>query len=282
MPDTGRGRHDGGVLRTVRGLAGASHPLPSAAVTAFAGALGAKAGLSAGTLILLVVAILSGQLSIGWLNDYVDRDADRRAARSEKPLATGLVGEMAVRRALAGAASVCVVTSLALGVRPAVLHLAAVASAYSYDVRLKWTVLSWLPFLVSFGLLPCVVTTALPRHPFPSVGIVVAGAVLGVGAHLANTVKDTETDALTGVRGFPQRIGPRRSLVLAAGCVAVAGWSTVLATPGSWIARSCAVAAVVAAIVVAGAGRRLAFPAIILATALVVAGVVLSGGAVTS
>lgn len=270
------------MLRTVRGLAGASHPLPSAAVTAFAAALGAKAGLTTGSLGLLVAAILSGQLSIGWMNDYIDRDADRRSGRSEKPLAAGRVGEVAVRRALAGAAVVCLVTSLALGVRPGVLHLAAVGSAYGYDLRLKWTVLSWLPFLLSFGLLPCVVTTTLPGHPFPSIGIVVAGAVLGVGAHLANTVKDTETDALTGVRGFPQRIGPRRSLVLAAGCVAVAGLSTVLATPGSWTARTCAVAAVGAAIVVAGAGRRLAFPAIIVATALVVAGVVLSGGAVTS
>jgi 4-hydroxybenzoate polyprenyltransferase len=270
------------VLRTIRGLAGASHPLPSAAVTAFAAALGAKAGLAAWTLVLLVAAILSGQLSIGWLNDYVDRDADRGAERSEKPLATGRVGEVAIRRAFAIAALVCLVTSLLLGVRPGLLHLVAVGSAYSYDVRLKWTVLSWAPFAVSFGLLPCVVTTALPRHPFPSPAIVIAGAALGVGAHLANTVKDTETDALTGVRGFPQRIGPRRSLLLAAACVVVAGLATVVATPGSWAPRIFAAAAVGAAVVVAGAGRRLAFPAIIVATALVVAGVVLSGGAVTS
>ena len=282
IPDTGRGGHDGAVLRTIRGLAGASHPLPSAAVTAFAGALGATAGLSAGTLILLVAAVLSGQLSIGWLNDYVDRDADRGAERSEKPLATGAVGAVAVRRAFAVAALVCVVTSLALGLLPGVLHLLAVASAYSYDLWLKWTWLSWAPFAVSFGLLPCVVTTALPGHPLPSPAIVIAGAALGVGAHLANTVKDTETDALTGVRGFPQRIGPRRSLLLAAGGVAVAGVATVVATPGSWTARICAVAAIGAAVVVARAGPRLAFPAIIVAAALVVAGVVLSGGAVTS
>jgi 4-hydroxybenzoate polyprenyltransferase len=135
---------------------------------------------------------------------------------------------------------------------------------------------------VSFGLLPCVVTTALPGHPLPSPAIVVAGAALGVGAHLANTVKDTESDALTGVRGFPQRIGPRRSLLLAAGCVAVAGVATVVASPDSWPARVFAAASVGAAVVVSGAGRRLAFPAVIVAAALVVAGVVLSGGGVTS
>jgi 4-hydroxybenzoate polyprenyltransferase len=270
------------VPRTIRGLAGASHPLPSAAVTAFAAALGAKAGLSAWTLVLLVAAILSGQLSIGWLNDYVDRDADRSTARAEKPLAAGLVGPTAVRRAFFLASLTCVVTSLGLGVRPGLLHLAAVASAYSYDLRLKRTVMSWVPFAFSFGLLPCVVTTALPGGAFPDPAIVLAGAALGVGAHLANTVKDTEADALTGVRGFPQRIGPRRSLLLAACCVAIAGVATVFATPGSWAARVFAGAAVVAAVVVGGAGRRLAFPAIILAAALVVAGVVLSGGAVTS
>jgi 4-hydroxybenzoate polyprenyltransferase len=272
--------HDGPVLRTIRGLGLACHPLPSAAVTAFGGAFGVAAGLAAGRLALLGVAVLTGQLSIGWLNDLVDRDLDRRAGRRDKPLATAQVSEAEVRVAIGFAVAVCLVASLALGLLPGLLHLAAVASAYSYDLRLKSTPVSWLPFAVSFGLLPCVVTTSLAAQPFPSALIVVAGAALGVGAHFANTVRDTDADALTGVRGLPQRLGPRRSLLVAAASVLVAGVSIVPAAPGA-AAWGSALAAALAAGVGAALALRgrpgSAFPGVLLGAGLVLIGVVLSG-----
>jgi protoheme IX farnesyltransferase len=275
-------------VSSVRVLAGSCHPMPSMAVTAFATALAVSAGLGAGRVVLVAAAVLSGQLSIGWLNDYVDRGIDRAAGRTDKPLsadgAGGVAGgsaERQVRVALGLAAATCVITSLALGWRPGLLHLVAVASAYSYDLWLKWTVVSWLPFAVSFGLLPAVVTTSLGGHPLPPPSIILAGGLLGVGAHLANTVKDTEADAQTGVRGFPQRIGPHASLVLAAGLIAVAGFAVAVADPGHWSPWVFAVAALVAATVAAVAGRRTAFVGAVVAAGLVVVGVVLSGGAVS-
>ncbi len=253
--------------------------MPSLAVTAFATALAVSAGLGAGRVVLLAAAVLTGQLSVGWLNDYVDRDLDRRADRPDKPLAVGSATAGQVRAAFAAAALACVVTSLALGLLPGLLHLAAVASAYSYDLGLKRTMVSWLPFAVSFGILPAVVTTSRPGHPFPPAAIWVAGAALGVAAHLANTVKDTEADARTGVRGFPQAIGPRRSLTLAAAFVAVAGVAVVVATPHSAPAWVFAALALVAAVLAGVGGRRTAFAGTVAAAALVVVGVVLSGGA---
>jgi 4-hydroxybenzoate polyprenyltransferase len=278
-----RSPHHRGMGRSVgasaRALAGACHPMPSVAVTAFATALAVSAGLAPERVLLVGLAVLTGQLSVGWLNDYVDRELDREAERPDKPLALGSVTDAQVRAAFVLAALCCVAGSLALGLLPGVLHLAAVAAAYAYDVRLKRTTLSWLPFAVSFGLLPAVVTTALPGRPFPQPAIIVAGAALGVAAHLANTVKDTEADARTGVRGFPQAIGPRRSLALAAAFVALAGLGVVVATPGSLVAWACAVAALVAAVLAALGGRRTAFGGTVVAAALVVVGVVLSGGA---
>jgi 4-hydroxybenzoate polyprenyltransferase len=253
--------------------------MPSLAVTAFASALAVSAGLTAGRVVLVASAVLTGQLSIGWLNDYVDRDLDRQAARADKPLATGSASDLQVRTAFAVALVACVVTSLALGLLPGLLHLAAVASAYSYDLWLKRTLASWLPFAVSFGVLPAVVTTSRPGHPFPPPAIWAAGAALGVAAHLANTVKDTEADAQTGVRGFPQAIGPRRSLTLAAAFVALAGVAVVVATPDSVVAWVFAVLAVVAAVLAGLGGRRTAFGGTVVAAALVVVAVVLSGGA---
>ena len=89
------------MIPTMRGLALACHPGPSLAVTAFAGALGVSAGLSAPRTLLLVCAVLSGQLSIGWLNDYRDRDLDSVARRPDKPLTSGAIGAGAVRTAMA-------------------------------------------------------------------------------------------------------------------------------------------------------------------------------------
>lgn len=276
-PDRALPHH--GPVPPLRGLVLACHPLPSAAVTAFATAFGVAAGLSLGRLGLLAVAVLAGQLSIGWLNDWVDRDLDHRAARPDKPLATAVVTETAVRRAIACAALICLVASLALGVLPGLLHLAAVGSAYGYDLWLKSTMVSWLPFAVSFGLLPCVVTTSLGVQRFPSPLIVLASAVLGVGAHFANTVKDTEADALTGIRGLPQRLGPHRSLVVACASVVVAGLAIVLAAPDVVAWASAVAAALVAgsAALAARGDRRLAFPGLVLGAGLVVIGVVLSG-----
>jgi 4-hydroxybenzoate polyprenyltransferase len=229
---------------------------------------------------LLGAAILSGQLSVGWLNDYVDRHVDRAADRPDKPLVRGSVSDDQVRFAMVLAMGACILTSLALGVLPGLLHLGAVLSAYSYDLWLKSTLWSWLPFAVSFGLLPVVVTTCLAGQPFPRPEIVFAGATLGVAAHQANTEKDIEADSRTGVSGFPQRIGPRASLSLAAVLVALGGLAVGLADPGSWLTWAFAAAAVVAAVVAVGS-RRTAFAGTVVAAALVVAGVVVSGGAVT-
>ena len=72
-----------------------------------------------------------------------------------------------IRVAVAVAAAICLVSSFALGVVPGFLHLLAVVSAYSYDLALKSTMVSWLPFAVSFGVLPAVVSTAATDRPGP-------------------------------------------------------------------------------------------------------------------
>jgi 4-hydroxybenzoate polyprenyltransferase len=252
--------------------------MPCVAVTAFACALGASVGLGAARLVLLGVAILSGHLS----NDLVDAGLDRSAGRKDKPLATGAATMSIVWTAFAAAALTCVVTSLALGWLPGVLHLIAVASAYSYDLALKSTLLSWSPFALSFGLLPAVVTTTLPDRPWPPVSLFVAGAALGIAAHLANTVKDIDADAATGVRGFPQRIGPRASLGLAAVLVAIGAVVIGLGRPHSVLTWVFAAAAVGSAIVAALGRRGTAFAATVVAAGLLVVVVVITGSAIGS
>src|SRR5688572_7324843 len=75
----------------LRGLVGAAHIGPALAVTVLSGLLAAAQGLGPGRGALVVAAVLAGQLSVGWSNDLLDLDRDRRAGRTDKPLASGEV-----------------------------------------------------------------------------------------------------------------------------------------------------------------------------------------------
>jgi len=227
---------------------------------------------------VLAAAILVGQASIGWANDYVDAGRDRLVGRRDKPVATGAASADVVRRCACAALVAVVPVSLAVGWRPGAAHLVAVGSAWLYDLRLKQTRLSWLPYAVSFGLLPVIIATALPGHPLPQAVVVAAGSCLGIGAHFANTVGDAADDAHTGVRGLPQRLGPRASIVIAAVFIAAAAALLVVATSASAASITAAAVAVAAVPVVAAGGSRQApFVAVILATATLVVAFVVAG-----
>ena len=241
---------------SARGLVAAAHPGPALAVTALTALLAAAQGLEAGTAFIAVAAVLAGQLSVGWSNDLVDAGRDRRAGRTDKPLATGESSASVVRAACAAAVVACVVLSLALGVLPGVIHLGCVASAWAYNLGLKATAWSWLPYAVSFGGLTAVVTYAGGEPPpwwWP-----VGAALLGVGAHLLNVLPDLDDDAATGVRGLPHRLG-RRWIAPVAAAVLVAATAVVLlgaAPPPVVVGLAGLMVLVLAAVVVRGTGRR--------------------------
>jgi protoheme IX farnesyltransferase len=265
--------------RTTWGLVRATHALPTLAVTAFFTATALAAGLG-GRSAWLAMAVLVGQMSIGWANDYLDAPLDQAAGRTDKPVATGDVRRAVVGAGAAAALVAVVPLSLVVGWRAGAAHLVAVGSAWLYDVRLKHTVLSALPFALSFGLVPVIVAAALPGSPRPQLILVVAAAACGVAAHFANTLGDVEADAATGVEGLPQRVGPNASAVVAAGLIAVAAGCLVVATDGAPLAIVAAVVDTIAAVVVVvrGGERDRAFTLLILGVAVLVAAFVVSGG----
>lgn len=259
------------------GLVAACHPLPTAAVTAFATATAFVAGLGGARTALLGAAVLLGQLSVGWCNDYVDRDRDRRAERPEKPIVRGAVSQRAVGGAAAGAAAACVPLSLLLGLRPGAVHLLAVAAAWAYNLRLKSTLISPLPYLVSFALVPpTLVAASLPGSPAVRWPVALATGVLGVSAHFANTVGDEQADRRTAVRGLPQRLGPQRSIVVSSVTLVLGGVLLLLGTAASWSAlaggagMAIGVAGGALALRYPTAGSRLAFRLNLAAAALLV------------
>jgi 4-hydroxybenzoate polyprenyltransferase len=233
--------------------------------------------------VLLAAAVLCGQVSVGWSNDAIDAPLDIAAGRADKPVATGAVPRRTVASCAGVAAAADVPLSLGLGWHAGLFHLAAVALAWTYNLGVKRTILSPVPYAAAFGLVPVVVAAMLPGAPAPVDALVIAGACCGVAAHFANTVGDAVEDAMTGVRGLPQRIGPSGSTVVAGGFVALAALHVLKAAGTNPLTVGASAVDVVIALALPIAvrrprARRLAFRMVILAVALLVAAFVVSGG----
>ncbi|MEY9968092.1 4-hydroxybenzoate polyprenyltransferase [Streptacidiphilus sp. MAP12-16] len=224
------GGADGGIALA---LLRAAHPAPTVAVTALITALAAASGRDPRGCLLVALAVLTGQLSVGWSNDRIDVERDTAAHRRDKPLVTGAVPTRTVAVAAGCAVILCVPLSLASGLLAGAAHLIGVAAAWCYNLGVKRTLLSWLPYAVAFGLLPAFVTLGLPGHPWPPVWLVSAGALLGVGAHLTNVLPDIDADLAAGVRGLPQRLGRRGARALAALVLPAASVVLVLGPAGA-------------------------------------------------
>ena len=205
---------------TVREYASATHFGPTLAVTSFTAALALAAGAGVRT-VLIAAAVLAGQLSIGWSNDYLDAGIDRAAARSDKAVVRGTVTERTLLRAAVVAAVASVPLSLATGVLAGICALTTTACGWAYNLGLKRTLASPLPYLAAFALTPPAYV-ALAVGQRPQLAVVAAGGLLGVCAHLTNAVKDLSADALTGVRGLPQRLGARAAGLLSAALLLLA------------------------------------------------------------
>ncbi|MGW7053963.1 UbiA family prenyltransferase [Streptomyces sp. NPDC054887] len=273
----GRERSPAGVRRTraVAGLLGACHPGPALAVGALVTAWAAALGQDVPGCLLVAAAVLTGQLSVGWSNDAVDAARDRAVGRRAKPVVAGTVGVTAVRAAAVTALALCVPLSLAYGLLAGTVHLAGVAAGWAYNLRLKATALSWLPYAVGFAALPAFVSLGREGGPWPPWWIVASSALLGVGAHLADVLPDIGDDLATGVRGWPQRLGPAGTRLLLPAPLVTATALLAFAPPGPAGAAGMIVPAL--ALVVAGGGAllgrrrpRLPFLAAVLVAALAV------------
>ena len=202
--------------RMVRGLVAGCHPGPTLVVTAAITALALALGRGPIGGLAVLLAVLSGQLSVGWANDAFDAERDRQAQRRDKPVVRGWVSERTLWVAAGTAAAACIPLSfLAGGVIGGAAHILAVASAWAYDLWLKTTIWSFAPYMVSFGLVAPFLTYGL-TPPQPPAGWAIATlSLLGLGAHLANGIPDIDTDRATDSHGLVGRLGGRRSANLA-------------------------------------------------------------------
>jgi len=244
-------------------------------------ALALAAGRGPARAALMASAVLAGQLFVGWTNDFLDAGRDRSAERQDKPLAAGQVPTRRVRAAAAIAALLTVPLSLATGPASGAAHLTAVAAATAYNLGLKRTPLSVVPYALAFGLVPTFVTAGPPITHLPPAWATAAAALLGAGAHFTQT--------LTGLDGLPKLIGRRATTIAGPTLMTAAAAVAALAAGGqgghggqarpllyAGLALTLAIAA--ATLTAAAADHpKLAFRLTLATAAVVTATVVLSG-----
>jgi 4-hydroxybenzoate polyprenyltransferase len=188
-----------------------THPFPSILDGLVSGAIAVLAGGAADQVVRIGLAMTALQLGIGTVNDIVDapRDAGRKAG---KPIPSGLVSSagaklLAIGFFLAGsvlAASVSVATGL--------LAPVIIAIGLAYDLRLKGTAWSWLPFAIGIPILPVFGWIGVAGS-LPAAFVVLVPAAVAAGAALAigNTLVDVERDRDAGISSIALRLGPARA-----------------------------------------------------------------------
>jgi 4-hydroxybenzoate polyprenyltransferase len=274
----------------VAALWGATHPGPVLVVTVLALALGISTGLDVARLVLLVVSVFLGQLSVGLSNDAIDAARDRLVGRSDKPIAAGVVTPQTALAVALVTVVAALVLSAVLGAGLVAAHAFALASAWAYNVLLKSTPASVVPFVVSFALFPSFATLAAPSAALAPGWAAIAGGALGAAMHLTNVLPDLDDDRATGVRGLPHRLGARASALIAAACIGSGALAVLLGPVGGDVGAVALVAwPFFAAAVVAGAATvvavflrppgRVLFRLAMLAALLLAAQLVVSGSA---
>ena len=166
--------------------------------------------------IFIAFAILLGQFVVGWSNDLIDFPRDKAAGRIKKPLVAGTITEEALRISLGIALPSALMVSLMspLGVSGTAIHFIGLLSATAYNFKLKSTLLSVVPYIVSFGALPWAIYVASGNTP-PT--WIVLGFILFASAfHFLNVIKDLEADIDQKVMGLPQVLGQKKSIAMAA------------------------------------------------------------------
>ena len=162
----------------------------------------------------VAIAIFAGQLVVGWSNDLIDAPLDIAAQRTKKPIVGKEINPDLLGKSIVFAIFAALLLSLIspLGLIGTLIHFLGLLSATLYNLKLKSTILSPVPYIVSFGALPWAIY--LPTGNQPPLWLFIGFMLISVAFHFFNVLKDFQWDINQGVLGLPQRLGRNASLVI--------------------------------------------------------------------
>jgi 4-hydroxybenzoate polyprenyltransferase len=169
-------------------------------------------GIQGGQALIVVAAVLCGQVSVGWSNDYIDSQVDKKLGRTDKPVVRDQLDPQTLRLPIIVALILLVPLSfVAGGLIGGAAHLLAVASAWTYNLFLSRTIWSWVPYTISFSLLMVFLVQSASTTFWPRPLFLLVASLVGVVAHLLNALPDIDRDVASGVGGLAVSLGKRAS-----------------------------------------------------------------------
>ena len=204
----------------LRGLLKASHFGPTLIVTTISWFFAAHYWWE-GPAYVIAFGVFTGQLVVGWSNDLYDYKDDLMHNRQNKPLVSGVISQIYLKRWLAFMVPFSFVANLLgpLGFKGGLVYMFVISMGVAYNFYFKFNVFSLFPFALAFAALPSCI--AISKDITPPVWMWLGGALLGSAAHFINVIKDIDQDRASGIGGAPQRIGKRNSIVAAALLIAL-------------------------------------------------------------
>jgi 4-hydroxybenzoate polyprenyltransferase len=217
------------------------------AATGAFGLLAADGRPPAGRFTLLLLGMLGGQLAVGALNEWCDREMDA-VAKPWKPIPAGDVSPRAALWITAFGLLLMLVAGGLLGGWELLALAIANGCGLVYDLGVKRTPWSGLPYLVALPLVPIWAWLVMDRFQPRLLWLYPIGALLILAIHLAQVIPDIEGDRGLGERGLAVVLGERWTSVLL--WVAAFASTAIVAVGAVWLGNR-PLAGVVAAGVIA-------------------------------
>jgi 4-hydroxybenzoate polyprenyltransferase len=223
------------------------------AVVVVVGATGAFGLLAAGgdpppgRFALLLLGMLGGQLAIGALNEWCDRESDA-VNQPWKPIPAGDVSPATALVVVGAGLLLLLAAGTLLGRRELLVLAFGTGCGLAYDLGLKRTPVSWLPYLVALPLVPIWAWLVMDGFAPWLLALYPLGALFIVAIHLAQTLPDIAGDRRRGERGLAVVLGERWAPALLWGAALA---STALVATGALLVGTRPAAGLIAAVVVA-------------------------------
>jgi 4-hydroxybenzoate polyprenyltransferase len=176
------------------------------------------------------------QFAVGAANDLADAPRDA-VSRPSKPIPAGMIRPVEALAIASGCAVAGIGLAASRGLATVALAAAGLGIGLAYDLRLKATPWSWLPFAAGIPLIPLFAWVGATGSIPPAVlCLALLAAPAGAGLAVANALADIEGDRSAGTRTVATALGE------------TVAWRTASALlVGTWLAA-------VGALVVLGAG----------------------------
>jgi 4-hydroxybenzoate polyprenyltransferase len=207
-------------MQRVKGLLKASHFGPTLLVTAISFGFATYYWWE-GPAYVIAFGVFTGQLVVGWSNDLYDFEDDLKHNRQNKPLVSGVITREFLQRCLRLMVPFSFIANLGgpLGIQGGLVYMLGVACGVAYNFYFKFSFLSPLPFAIAFAALPSCI--AISKDITPPTWMWAGGALFGMAAHFINVIKDMKADQISEIKGLPQLLGTRKSIVSAALLIAL-------------------------------------------------------------